>query len=181
GSGGSVVSTGSSSGGANGTGSSGGSGSSSGSGSSGSSGGSGSSSGSGSSGGSGSSSGVSAGQSDGGADGGGGASFSQVYSIMQSRCLPCHANGAGFMTGHLDMSSKATAYSNLVGVKAAGTACANTGETRVVAGSPTTSLMYQMLNPAPPCGMQMPRTGGPLTAPQIAQVSSWIASGAPNN
>jgi hypothetical protein len=116
-----------------------------------------------------------------GSEAGASVTFTQVYSIMTSRCLPCHATGTGKTMGKLDLSTKAMAFTNLVGVVASGSACGTSGKTRVVPGNSAMSLLPQMLTATPPCGMQMPRTGGPLTAAQIAQISSWIDGGALNN
>jgi hypothetical protein len=114
------------------------------------------------------------------AEAGGGATFTSVYAIIYSDCLPCHSTGGGKTNGKLDMSSKATAFRNLVGVAAAGTACAGKG-TRVVAGNSAMSLLIQKLNPAPTCGKQMPSGMPALSSTPIALFAAWIDSGAPNN
>lgn len=74
-----------------------------------------------------------------------GATFTQVYAIITSRCSPCHTGGS---SGNLDMTSKMKAYMNLVGKKAGGMACASGGMTRVVAGNPDNSLMYWKITKA---------------------------------
>lgn len=50
--------------------------------------------------------------------------FTNVYTnIIGARCIGCHRpNTSGISSGNLDMSTQATAYANLVGVAAAGTA-----------------------------------------------------------
>jgi hypothetical protein len=117
---------------------------------------------------------------DGGTEGGG-VTFTQVYSIIQGNCLPCHATGDGKNMGMLDMSSQSAAYTNLVGAMAAGSQCGASGETRVVAGNSAMSLLYQIVNPNPPCGSQMPANGAPLGSSDIATFGAWIDLGALNN
>jgi hypothetical protein len=121
------------------------------------------------------------GQPEGGADASG-VTFTQVYaSIIQGNCLPCHATGNGNNMGMLDMSSQSAAYTNLVGVMAAGSQCGNSGEMRVVAGSSATSLLVQILSANPPCGSQMPVNATPLASSDIATIAAWIDLGALNN
>ena len=117
---------------------------------------------------------------EGGADAGGATTFTQVYSILSGRCLPCHATGAGKNTGKLDMSTKASAFNDLVGVAAASTGCVGKG-TRVVAGHSATSLLIEKLRPSPVCGKQMPSGMLALGNAEIAQIAAWIDSGAPND
>jgi hypothetical protein len=80
------------------------------------------------------------------------------------------------------MTSQANAYKNLVSAPASGVECGGTG-TRVTPGSTDTSILFQKLNPGTvsPCGGKMPLNGPPLTAPEMAKITSWIKSGAPNN
>src|SRR5579859_5169961 len=70
--------------------------------------------------------------------------FTEVYTqIISVNCLSCHVpGGIGVTHGMLDMSTQALAYMDLVGVMAAGSECGGMG-TRVVAGSPTSSLLYE--------------------------------------
>ncbi len=77
------------------------------------------------------------------------------------------------------MSSQAAAYTNLVGVMAKGSACANMG-TRVVAGNSAMSLLYTKVT-VPTCGSRMPRNAGPLTAADVATIKGWIDGGAHND
>jgi hypothetical protein len=101
-------------------------------------------------------------------------------------CLPCHSppSGGGYVNGKLDLSTSSNAYTNLVGVKAAGSACGTSGLTRVVAGSAATSLLYNKLNAKTtagakaPCGNGMPETGTPLSTSDLMVVEMWINSGA---
>jgi hypothetical protein len=114
-------------------------------------------------------------------------SFADVYvNDIGCICVPCHAptTGIGYVNGKLDMSSSTTAYTNLVGVKAAGTACGTKGLTRVVAGSAATSLLYNKINakltgqPAAPCGAGMPDNTMSLTSDQVNEIKNWINGGA---
>lgn len=108
-----------------------------------------------------------------------------VYSTIVSKsCLPCHATGIGLTTGHLDMSSKATAYANLVNVPAAGSGdvgaiCAGHG-TRVVPGKPDSSIMYLKvsLDDPAPCGAKMPYLRSPLSQAEVDLIDTWITKGA---
>jgi hypothetical protein len=112
-------------------------------------------------------------------DAGAGATFTEVYAIIAKQCLPCHATGAGFKMGMLDMSSQAMAYTNLVGAMAMGTACKGKG-TRVVASDSAMSILYAKIT-TPTCGTKMPHAPGMLTKADIALFKAWIDGGAPNN
>lgn len=146
---------------------------------------------------SGSSTGATTGASTGSASGSGsgasgataGPSFANdVYNNLGlcTTCLPCHSppNGGGYKNGKLDLSTSANAYANLVGIKAAGTACGTSGLTRVVVGSAATSLLYNklkaktMAGATAPCGNGMPETGTALTAADLMVVEDWINMGA---
>ncbi len=104
------------------------------------------------------------------------ATFTQVYALFNGRCGTCHKGGSP--DGNLSLSSKATAYAELVGVKAEGSACRTGGKTRVVAGDPEASLLVEKLKPGPSCGLRMPQGGKQFTADELAIVTSWIAAGA---
>lgn len=87
------------------------------------------------------------------------------------------------MFGKLDMSTEQTAYSNLVGVKAAGASCLTSSLTRVVPGSATTSLMFNKVNAKlkqinPPCGDTMPDDQTVLNQTQVDLIETWINDGA---
>jgi hypothetical protein len=129
--------------------------------------------------------GIDGGATDGGAgDGGPAATFTQVYAIITMRCMPCHttAAGIGVTNGHLDMTSKMAAFTNLVNTPAAGVACAGKG-TRVMPGMPDSSIMYLKISlddPAP-CGAKMPLGLPPLPQSEADTIESWIMGGAPNN
>jgi len=130
-----------------------------------------------------------------------------VYgSIIAARCLACHGPtadggpGTGIQFGHLDMSTQAAAYANLVGdgggVPADGVACGPLGADgllRVVPGSPTTSLIYNKLasndgdggsilladgGPMVFCGNPMPLHHPAISASDLGTVHDWISQGA---
>ncbi len=115
-------------------------------------------------------------------DGGGGAAssaapkvtFSEVYSKVLSSCTSCHAGFIGQIDG-LDMSTQATAYKNLVGVK--GSRCSGT---LVVPKDAATSVLYQKVT-NPSCGSLMPQNAPPLDATQIELLKNWIDEGALND
>jgi hypothetical protein len=109
--------------------------------------------------------------------------FTEVYTqVISVHCAPCHVAGMpGFTGGMLDMSTQAAAFTNLVGVEAAGEACSGMGK-RVNPGDPSTSLIFEKVNMStPPCGQRMPLGQSPLAADQITEIHDWIAAGAMNN
>jgi hypothetical protein len=89
----------------------------------------------------------------------------------------CHdtlASGGGFMLGSVDQL-----HSSLVGQKASGTDCANSGLDRVVPSNPEASLLYLKINDRQPCGTSMPvPPAAPLPADKIELVRRWIDEGA---
>ena len=122
-----------------------------------------------------------------GTDGGGAAAltFTEIYTnIISSKCAPCHttANGEGITSGKLDMTTQANAYSNLVGVAAAGAACSGKG-TRVVAKMPDSSIFYLKISDddPTPCGGKMPLGEAPLSDDESDGIEAWINAGALNN
>ncbi len=112
------------------------------------------------------------------------ATLTQVYGdIISPICVTCHnPQGIGVTMGKLDMSTKAAAFSNLVGVEAMGTGCSGVG-TRVVAGSADNSILFKKVDPAQPapCGAKMPLGLAPLTTAQASEIESWINAGAKND
>jgi hypothetical protein len=84
--------------------------------------------------------------------------------------------------GKLDMSTKDTAYKNLVNVAAAGVACSGKG-TRVIPGMPDMSIMYlKASNDDPtPCGSKMPLGSTGLPADKSDELQAWIVAGAKND
>ena len=125
------------------------------------------------------------------ADSGPATTFTEVYTTVMSSGSPSctdHHSGGTSAAGNLDMSSQKLAYTNLVGVPAAGPECGPEGldggapEIRVVAGNAAASLLYQKLLGAQPlCGGAMPALGDAVSATQLALVKSWIENGAPND
>jgi hypothetical protein len=112
------------------------------------------------------------------------ATFTMVYSdIISPICVVCHnPAGIGVSMGHLDMSTKAAAFADLVNVSAMGVACGGKG-TRVVPGSADNSILYKKVDPAQgsPCGSKMPLGLTPLTTAQADEIESWINGGAKND
>jgi|SRR5579872_243745 len=110
--------------------------------------------------------------------------WTQVYAdVISSKCATCHGGtGEGFTLGKLDMSSQATAYTNLVGVAAAGSSCMGTG-TRVTPGMPNSSIMYLKvsLDDMAPCGSKMPFGGPMLAQSEVDEIKGWITGGAKND
>jgi len=118
------------------------------------------------------------------------ATFTEVYTnVIAASCSTsqCH-NSANVEMSSLDMSSKPTAYTNLVNVGAAGYLCSASGDKRVVPGQPSQSLFYLKISESePPCGFQMPfdldagLSESPLGQTEQTLVSDWIKGGALNN
>ena len=110
--------------------------------------------------------------------------FTQVYSgIISPICVKCHnPQGIGVSIGKLDMSTKAAAFMDLVGVSAMGMACGGMG-TRVIAGNAGNSILFKKIDPAQgaPCGSKMPLGLTPLTEAQANEITSWINAGALND
>jgi hypothetical protein len=106
--------------------------------------------------------------------------FTRVHEILKANCMNCHTTNS---QGMLNFSgSKAATHGALVGVRAKGGACggADTNRTRVVEGSPDTSLLMVKLEGGPNlCGERMPKQG--LSSALIAEIRSWIAAGALDN
>jgi hypothetical protein len=112
----------------------------------------------------------------------GATTFTDVYMnvIVPNGCTACHNPSVG--AGSLDMSTQAAAYTNLVGVMAAGPACGGMGLIRVVKGDASMSLIYEKVSEAdPPCGSQMPLGGAPISSAEMTMVMDWINAGAKNN
>jgi hypothetical protein len=109
------------------------------------------------------------------------ATFTEVYAeILQPVCSSCHRpGGVGLFQ---DFSSQSAAYAALVGVKASGPSCGSSGDTRVVPGNPSESLLVQKVSGAtPPCGSPMPLGGPPLSSAQVTLIQDWIKGGASND
>ncbi len=110
--------------------------------------------------------------------------FTAVYGdIISPICVQCHnPSGIGVSEGHLDMSSKAAAFSNLVNVGAMGIACGGMG-TRVIPNNAADSILYKKIDPdqGSPCGSKMPLGLTPLTEAQADEIENWINAGALND
>ena len=111
--------------------------------------------------------------------------FTDVYAIITNRCISCHftSSGIGISLGHLDMSTQANAFSNLVNVPAGGVSCGSSGLTRVVPGNANASLLYNKVAPGvpAPCGDKMPLALASLSQAETDTISGWINGGANNN
>jgi hypothetical protein len=110
--------------------------------------------------------------------------FTNVYSeIIGLDCTSCHIPGG--KGSFLEMSTQATAYMNLVGVKADGPSCGGSGLVRVVAGDATASLLYEKVSEStPPCGSQMPLGCSGSVCLSLAdqrEIADWINGGALDN
>lgn len=115
------------------------------------------------------------------ADAGLAPTFSNVYTtVVEGTCTTCHTTGHS--TG-LDMSSKATAYTNLVGKAsgAGGTSSSCQGKTRVTASDAKASLFWSKIDHSAGCGNNMPLAGSKLSSAKIKLVEDWIAAGAKND
>jgi photosystem II stability/assembly factor-like uncharacterized protein len=109
------------------------------------------------------------------------ATFTQVYSTtLGGMCASAECHAGASAPGGLDMSTADNAYSNLVGVAAAGPSCGSSGLTRVVPGDSAHSLLYLKVSGTAPCGSRMPYGKPDLSSEAIAQIKSWIDSGARN-
>jgi hypothetical protein len=115
------------------------------------------------------------------------ATFTAVYqTILAGICAQCHAQNPP-RDSNLYMPDQATAYANLVGVPAAGSACAGFTSAdggvllRVAPGDSAHSLLYQKVSETQPCGSPMPLENDSLDATQIALIQAWIDFGAPND
>jgi hypothetical protein len=111
--------------------------------------------------------------------------FTQVYTtVIGRRCSPCHttSSGMGVSLGHLDMTTQAAAFMNLVNVPAAGVECSGKG-TRVVPGKEDDSVMYLKisLDDPTPCGAKMPLGLPALPQEEADLIEDWIKGGAQNN
>ena len=122
---------------------------------------------------------------DAGGDGAVAATFTNVYdNVIAKRCTGCHTTptGDGITEGKLDMTTKALAFTNLVGAPAAGPECVGK-QVRVVPGKPDDSLLYLKvsLDDPAPCDKKMPQVGAPLSQADVDLIESWINAGAKND
>jgi hypothetical protein len=85
----------------------------------------------------------------------------------------CHAGSAPQQGQNL---SSGLAFSNIVNVPST----EQPAFMRVKPGDPDSSYLYMKITGDPRIsGVQMPKTGGPLSAAKIAAIHDWIANGAP--
>jgi hypothetical protein len=99
---------------------------------------------------------------------------SLVQPIFSSRCTSCHAGGvppAGLALTTGD------SHAALVGVASTQVPALQ----RVNAGNPAQSYLVDKIVGTHTVGVQMPPSGGPLTATQIALIREWISAGALDN
>jgi glucose/arabinose dehydrogenase len=99
--------------------------------------------------------------------------FAQVYQqVIVPECVGCHVASAA---GGLAMPNATAGFAALVDVATqAGGPCA--GKQRVVAGDPTSSVLFQKVTSFT-CGSEMP-PGGSISAAKKALIEQWIADGA---
>jgi len=129
-----------------------------------------------------------AGAAAGGGTAGGGAAavpptFTSVIKIFtDANCGLCHGMatiGGGLIFKPTDAMGT---YTALVGSMAGGTSMGMClGKQYVVPGNPDGSLLYEKLQPTPPCGARMPATGTFLKDDQIQTIHDWIMAGAKND
>ena len=96
-------------------------------------------------------------------------------------CAAAFCHGGDAPAGALQLGSRDRAYDALVGVPAAGAACADRGLLRVAPGDPDSSLLLLKLTTEPPCGVAMPAPDALLSDSQVAAIRRWIEVGAPDN
>ena len=101
--------------------------------------------------------------------------------VAPSRCHTT-AGSDGIAFGHLDMTTQANAYANLVNMPTAGVSCSGKG-VRVVPGNADQSVMYLKVSTddPSPCGNKMPDGLPPLTDDEANGIEAWINAGAPND
>jgi hypothetical protein len=113
------------------------------------------------------------------------AAFTAVQAIFDQYCITCHdaslpIRPEGGSYPALPLTADAS-YAALVGKSALETC----GGVRVTPGAPSNSYLVQKVSDPSPCeGMRMPRAGNalpppPLSAQDIAVITSWIQAGAP--
>jgi mono/diheme cytochrome c family protein len=92
----------------------------------------------------------------------------QVYPILQARCVVCHGDDAKRISGDLDLRTRESAFRG-----------GESGEPAIVAGKPDDSPLYRAVARLDP-GLEMPpKENDKLTPAQVAAIRSWIAGGAP--
>jgi len=92
--------------------------------------------------------------------------------IIYANCSGCH-DGVSETTGFLDLTSP-DSIAALVGKPAAGPKCAASGA--ILIDTDGRGLFLDKLDSPPPCGDQMPQGTFPLSAEEIACVTSWVVT-----
>ena len=110
-----------------------------------------------------------------------------VFQLVSTLCVGCH-NPGGTATQNpyfinMNYSTPQTVRNSWVGAASqCAQAAANGFPTRVVAGSPGTSFLYNKISTdTPACGLRMPFGQTPLTADQQSVFEDWISQGALDN
>lgn len=98
--------------------------------------------------------------------------------IFKPICSGCHSGSGNGLPGSMNLSTSAAAYAALVNVNSEEVSTLK----RVNPTNPDTSYLVQKVEGAAGIvGSRMPQGGPALTAEQIANIRSWITSGAPND
>jgi uncharacterized protein (TIGR03118 family) len=92
-------------------------------------------------------------------------------------CSGCHTGVGGALPGVMNLSSAASSFAALVNVAS----IERPALMRVKPSDSANSYLVNKLRGVDITGSQMPLGGTPLTAEQIAEVTSWIDAGAANN
>jgi hypothetical protein len=102
--------------------------------------------------------------------------------IFNPSCATQFCHDAATASGNLVLSD-GQSYGNLVGVQPDNAVARTNGLLRVQPNDPANSYLMVKVASRPPLGMgsQMPLTGAPLTAEQIALLTGWIEAGAPDS
>jgi len=95
----------------------------------------------------------------------------RIFDEQGCRTSFCH----GATQGELGFMTAQALHDVVVGVDAAGSACAESGLRRVEPGDPDRSLLMIKLGAGPPCGKIMP-PGAKLSADDIQVVADWITA-----
>lgn len=94
----------------------------------------------------------------------------------------CHGRDPSMASavGNLSLMSASVAYMQLVKKASDSTTCS--GNTRVVPGDPTNSLLVQKLRmQTAKCGSPMPVNADEITDDELKRITDWISGGACNN
>ncbi|MET0985260.1 MAG: CHRD domain-containing protein, partial [Steroidobacteraceae bacterium] len=98
--------------------------------------------------------------------------------IFTPICASCHSGGGSVLPGSMNLSSTSASFTALVNVNSEQAPSLK----RVNPNSPDTSyLVHKVEGASNIVGGRMPLSGPPLSAEQIANIRSWISSGAPNS